>query len=324
MKILVLRFSSIGDIVLTTPVVRCLKKQTGAEVHFLTKSGFSSILTPNPYIDKVISFDKDVDEVLPDLQSAHYDLVIDLHRNLRSLRVKLTLGCPARSFNKLNLEKWLLVNTGIDLLPAVHIVDRYMDTLRGLDVHYDGAGLDYFIPPGEEVRPEDLSPGLMAGRYIAFVLGATHATKRLPLQKAQEICREIDLPVVLLGGKSEQAAAAALVGSNLVNLCGQLTLHQSASVLRQSAKVLTHDTGLMHIAAAFSKQIVSLWGNTVPKFGMYPLYPTGVDMNTSVEVTGLRCRPCSKIGFDVCPKRHFRCMNDLPVGQIRDALNIPK
>lgn len=324
MKILVLRFSSIGDIVLTTPVVRCLKKQTGAAVHFLTKSGFSTILAPNPYIDKVISFENDVDEVLPDLKSAQYDLVIDLHRNLRSLRVKLALGCPARSFDKLNLEKWLLVNTGIDLLPALHIVDRYMDTLRGLDVQYDGAGLDYFIPPEEEVRPENLSPGLTAGQYIAFVLGATHATKRLPVQKAQEICREIDLPVVLLGGKSEQATAGALVGSNLVNLCGQLTLHQSASVVRQSAKVLTHDTGLMHIAAAFGKQIVSLWGNTIPKFGMYPLYPTGVHLNTSVEVTGLPCRPCSKIGFDTCPKRHFRCMNDLPVGQIRAALDIPK
>ncbi len=320
MKILLLRFSSIGDIVLTTPVVRCLKKQLGAEVHFLTKKAFGPILLPNPYIDKVFTFGKDVGEVLPLLKAEHYDLVVDLHHNLRSLRLKLALGCPARSFDKLNVEKWLMVNFKIDRLPHVHIVQRYMSTVEHLGVRYDGEGLDYFIPPTEEVQVAGFSKTLKEGNYIAFVLGATHTTKRLPVEKAVEICRRLDQPVVLLGGKSELVAGQAIVGSNIVNLCGQLSLHQSASVVRQAGKVLTHDTGLMHIAAAFRKEIVSVWGNTIPKFGMYPFYPTGPILNTSIEVDHLSCRPCSKIGFDHCPKGHFRCMREIDTEQVVRAL----
>lgn len=320
MKILLLRFSSIGDIVLTTPVARCLKKQLGAEVHFLTKKAFGPLLTPNPYLDRVFTFEKEIDEVLPLLKAEQYDLVVDLHHNLRSLRLKLALGRPARSFDKLNLEKWLLVNLKINRLPDIHIVQRYLSTVAHLGVRYDGEGLDYFIPPEAEVVVSDFSALLSEGNYVAFVLGATHATKRLPLDKMIEICRNLDQPVVLLGGKPEQATGAQITGSNVVNLCGRLSLHQSASLVRQAGKVLTHDTGLMHIAAAFRKKIVSVWGNTVPSFGMYPFYPTGIHLNTSIEVEGLSCRPCSKIGFDTCPKGHFRCMNDISVPAIIAAL----
>lgn len=320
MKILLLRFSSIGDIVLTTPVARCLKKQLGAEVHFLTKKAFGSLLSPNPYIDRVFTFEKEIDEVLPLLKAGHYDLIVDLHHNLRSLRLKLALGRPARSFDKLNFEKWLLVNLKVNRLPDVHIVQRYLSTVAHLGVRDDGEGLDYFIPPEEEVVVSDFSALLSEGNYIAFVLGATHATKRLPFDKMIEICRNLDQPVVLLGGKSEQATGERILGSNVVNLCGRLSLHQSASFVRQAGKVLTHDTGLMHIAAAFRKKIVSVWGNTVPSFGMYPFYPTGIHLNTSIEVEGLSCRPCSKIGFDACPKGHFRCMNDISVPAIIAAL----
>jgi len=324
MKILVLRFSSIGDIVLTTPVVRCLKKQADAELHYLTKEAFAPILAANPYVDRVFPFKKDVSEVLPILEAEKYDLIVDLHHNLRSMRVKWALRRPARSFDKINFEKWLLVNTGINRLPEVHVVHRYMETVRSLGVVYDGAGLDYFIPPEEEVRVSALSGLLTPGNYIAFALGATHATKRLPVQKAAEICRKADQPVALLGGKAEAHASRAILGPNVVNLCGQLTLHQSASMVRQASAVLTHDTGLMHIAAAFRKPIVSVWGNTVPAFGMFPFYPTGMDLNTSVEVKGLSCRPCSKIGYDQCPRKHFRCMNDIQEEEILSALRLPE
>jgi ADP-heptose:LPS heptosyltransferase len=319
-KLLLLRFSSIGDIVLTTPVARCLKQQLGAEVHFLTKKAFEGLLLPNPNIDRVFSFEKDPATVLPALQAEGYDWVIDLHHNLRSLRVKLALGRPARSFDKLNLEKWLMVNFKINRLPDRHIVDRYMDTVAHLGVRYDGAGLDHFIPPDQEVQVADYSPALTPGNYIAFVLGATHATKRLPPEKAAAICRHIDQPIVLLGGKAEQEAAAVIVGANVVNLCGRLSLHQSASFVRQSSKVLTHDTGLMHIAAAFHKRIISVWGNTIPEFGMYPFYATDINLNTSFEIKGLSCRPCSKIGFERCPKGHFRCMNDIDPVQVAQAV----
>ena len=319
MKILLLRFSSIGDVVLTTPVVRCLKKQLGAEIHYLTKTAFAPILEANPYIDQVFSFQKEIpSDLVQRLKSVRYDCVIDLHHNLRSLRLTLTLGRPTRAFNKLNWKKWLLVNFKIDLMPEAHIVHRYMNTVRHLGVDYDGEGLDYFIPAGENLENIQLP----TKPFVAFVLGATHATKRLPEEKIIEICQLITKPIVLLGGKAEKESGdriSRFAGAHVINLCGVLSLHQSACVVRESGKVITHDTGLMHIAAALRKPIVSVWGSTVPKFGMWPFYPTGIDMNTSVEVPGLECRPCSKIGFNQCPRGHFKCMREIDVRQVSDS-----
>lgn len=304
---------------LTTPVIRCLKAQTGAELHFLTKKSFESLLTPNPFLDKVYSFEREVTEVLPLLKQEQYDWVIDLHHNLRSARIKWALGRPARAFHKLNFAKWLLVNFKINRLPPRHIVDRYLDTVADLGVRYDGAGLDYFIPQEQELPAQEADPRLEAGQYTAFAIGATHATKRLPPDKIVAICAAIKQPVVLLGGKAEAMYSgdiAKRAGPHVVDLCGRLSLHQSASLVRQASRVLTHDTGLMHIAAAFRKEIVSFWGSTVPAFGMYPFYPEGTSANTTLEVNNLSCRPCSKIGFDRCPKGHFHCMNQLDVGTI--------
>ncbi|MFN0216258.1 MAG: glycosyltransferase family 9 protein [Saprospiraceae bacterium] len=320
MKILLLRFSSIGDIVLTTPVVRCLKKQLGAELHYLSKTSFSPILEANPYLDKVFSFQKEIPaELVRRLRVERYDYIIDLHHNLRSLCLKLLLGRPSRAFDKLNWEKWLLVNFKIDRLPNIHIVHRYMATVKHLGVEYDGNGLDYFIPEDENLESQQLPNQ----PFVAFVLGATHATKRLPEQKIIEICRQINHPIVLLGGKLEKNAAdqiAQAAGTHVYNLCGLLSLHQSACVIRLSNKIITHDTGLMHIAAALRKPIVSVWGSTVPKFGMWPFYPTGMDLNTSVEISGLSCRPCSKIGFEKCPKGHFKCMKEIDAQRISNSL----
>ena len=302
-------------------MVRCLKKQLGAELHYLTKASFAAILEANPYIDRVFKFQKEIPAALiAELKLEQYDLVIDLHHNIRTLKLKLQLGRPARSFNKLNWEKWLLVNLKIDKMPDLHIVDRYMATTRHLGVEYDGAGLDYFIPETETLSGFELP----ATPFVAFALGATHATKRLPEAKILEICKRISMPIVLLGGKTEQETGERLAqaaGPLVTNLCARLSLHQSAAVIQRCSKVITHDTGLMHIAAALRKPIVSVWGSTVPEFGMWPFYPTGQDLNTSVEVRGLRCRPCSKIGYDHCPKRHFKCMQGIDVRQIESLVS---
>jgi ADP-heptose:LPS heptosyltransferase len=324
LKVLVLRFSSIGDIVLTTPVVRCLKQQTSATVHFLCKEAFRSVVEANPHIDRVFTFQKNVSEVIPALKAEKYDLVVDLHRNLRSMQVKWSLGRPSRTFDKLNFEKWLLVNLKINRLPDVHIVDRYMAAVKSLGVRYDGQGLDFFIPEGHDWRNSAQAQRMPAAPYTAFVIGATHATKRLPEEKMVDICRQVKQPLVLLGGKSEAetgARVAMAAGAHVIDLCGQLSLYESASVVRDAAQVLTHDTGLMHIAAAFRKPVISVWGNTVPEFGMYPFYPTGANRNTSFEVNGLSCRPCSKIGFEKCPKGHFSCMNGIANEALAARLN---
>lgn len=320
-KILIIRFSSIGDIVLTTPVMRCIRQQTGAEVHLLTKESFRSVAAHNPHIAQVHTIRRHVREVQPALRAERFDFVVDLHHNLRSLQVKLALGVPSKSFDKLNWEKWLLVNLRINRLPALHIVDRYMAAAAPLGVANDGLGLEYYITEADEAAALQFLKERLPGSaerpnhaFIAFVTGAAHATKRLPEDRIIELCRLIEQPLVLLGGPDEQAQGeriAAQAGPHVINACGKLKLNQSAAIVKHAAKVITHDTGLMHIAAAFGKEIISIWGNTVPEFGMAPYYPAGIKINTSIEVKDLPCRPCSKIGHQACPKGHFRCMRDI-------------
>ena len=310
-KALVIRFSSIGDIVLTTPLIRCLKQQMGTEIHFLTKRAFRPVLAGNPYLSKIYTIDKAVGEKLEELRAEEYDLIIDLHNNLRSHQVSRRLKVRTKSFNKINPEKWLMVNLKIDRLPDVHIVDRYLETLEPWGIFNDLAGLDYFIPKGEEIAPETILPSLP---FLAFVIGAAHKTKCLPAEKITRICRESPLPVALLGGRAENEEGqkiAAAAGNHVFNCCGKFSINESASLVRQSKLVITHDTGLMHIAAALNKDMVSVWGNTIPGFGMYPYNPRNNFNSHILQVEKLSCRPCSKIGYSKCPRGHFRCMKQI-------------
>lgn len=311
-RILVIRFSSFGDVVLTTPVIRCLKQQykVEVEVHFLVKAPFSETLKANPYIDHLHVINQSVDEKVSELSLLEFDYVIDLQNNLRSLKLRQRLNSRSHHVNKLNIRKWLLVNLKMDLMPAVHIVDRYLDTVQSLGVQNDGQGLDYFIPEDEEVNLDTL-PASHQNGYVVWVIGGAHQTKVLPAEKIVEALQQVEVPVLLLGGPKDQEMGDHITknsGENVWNACGQFSINQSASLVKQAEKVLSNDTGLMHIAAAFKKPIYSFWGNTVPALGMTPYLPEGSVKAVVAEVQGLRCRPCSKIGFERCPKTHFQCM----------------
>ncbi|MEY4594087.1 MAG: hypothetical protein RIQ47_497 [Bacteroidota bacterium] len=326
-KFLILRFSSIGDIVLTTPVIRGLKQQVpNAEVHFLTKSAFEPVLKHNPYIDKLYTFSENPDECLKELADEKFDAIIDLHHNQRSFWVKRKLRSTSTfSFRKLNIEKWLLVNFKINRLPDLHIVDRYLETVQSLGVKNDGKGLDYFLSENDRSVAERL-PESHSKSYVAVAIGAQHGTKRLPVEKLIGICRQLQQPVILLGGKEDAENGKRIAeasGAHVLNGCGQFSLNESAAIVASAHSVLTHDTGLMHIAAAFKRPIVSVWGNTVPQFGMTPYYGDAKIPNRIFEVDGLACRPCSKIGFNGCPKKHFRCMYLQDENAIAEAVNRP-
>jgi ADP-heptose:LPS heptosyltransferase len=322
LKVLVIRFSSIGDIVLCTPVLRCLKQIPGKEIetHFLTKKIFSSVINSNPHVDKVITLDKKLNEIISLLKKEKYDFVIDLHNNLRSHLVKFQLLRPSASFNKLNFRKWLLTKFKVDIMPDLHIVDRYIATANKLGILNDRKGLDYFIPKQEEITPAMLPEGFRNG-FVGFVIGGTYFTKRLPVEKIIDICRKITIPVILLGGPEDRETGRIISetpGVKALNGCGKFSLNGSASLVKQAKAIISHDTGLMHIAAAFNRPIASVWGNTVPELGMFPYLPKGNGGNPSriFEIKGLSCRPCSKIGYNQCPKKHFRCMNDISTDEI--------
>jgi len=313
-KFLIIRFSSIGDIVLTSAVVRCMKKQIPeAEIHYLTKRRYASLLAYNPYITKVYCIDDELSTILPALKQEKYDSIIDLHKNLRSLRVKLALGIKTYSFDKLNLEKWLLVNFKIDRMPKLHLVDRYFEGIASLNIQNDGDGLDYFFAPQKNLIPANFTLQLEGIDYAAWAIGGTHFTKRLPQNQIIKVANNSTLPIVLLGGKEEESVAEEIEKScsKVINACGKTDFDGSAAIMAHAKLILTNDTGMMHIAAALKKRIISFWGNTVPELGMTAYLPIDHEKARIVENKNLNCRPCSKLGFAKCPKGHFKCMNDL-------------
>lgn len=324
MKILVLRFSSMGDIVLTTPVLRCIREQVpGAEIHFASRQKWAGLLLPNPNIDKVHALNGSLREFIGHLRKEKFDCIIDLHNNLRTRLIKTALwSVKSYTFNKLNLRKALLTRFKIDTLPATHIVQRYLQAASALGVKDDGAGLEFYFP-ADYASPTPASQ--LPPAFHAFAIGGTWNTKRMPAKKIAEWIGASPLPVVLLGDSNDAAEAEFLEESfpeNVINLCGTLDLSGSAWVLQRARSVISHDTGLMHIAAAMQKPIISIWGNTVPAFGMYPYYGKHALMNAVIaEVTGLECRPCSKIGYNKCPRGHFRCMLDQDSEGILKALH---
>lgn len=324
-KILVIRFSSIGDIVLTSAVVRCLKTQVrGAEIHYLTKTQYEPVLRANPYIDKIWSYDHNFKEIIPQLRSQGFDFIIDLHKNYRSAFVKHQLGVKSASFPKLNLQKWLTVTLKRNFLPDIHIVDRYFKAAEPLDVKNDGLGLDYFIPAEDEIEMNSL-PATHRQGFVAVVIGGMYNTKIFPAEKVAGVCNKLTGAVILFGGKEDRERGeqiAGLTGDHVFNSCGIYNINQSASLIRQARAVLTNDTGLMHISAACNKPVVSVWGNTIPAFGMYPYMQENFRSNSMIaEVKGLSCRPCSKLGFMECPKKHFKCMNNIDIEPVVNFLN---
>lgn len=317
MKFLIVRFSSIGDIVLTTPVIRCLKKQVpDAEIHFLVREAFLPVVQHNPYISKIHVLAHSWELMIEELKTEEYDYIIDLHHNVKTLRLKKELKVKSFSFYKLNVQKYIYTAFKLNFLPKIHIVDRYLDTLRSFGVKNDGAGLDYFISTREETKRDDIPAAHYAG-YIACVIGAAHGTKRWPVHRWKAFCQKMDHPIILLGGKEDVERGREIASVDVVkvyNACGKFSLNESADLVRKSKLVISNDTGLMHIAAAFKKPVISLWGNTVPSFGMTPYYGDNHHRSLQkrafdmLQVKNLWCRPCSKIGYEKCPLGHFKCM----------------
>ncbi len=310
-KVLILQFASIGDVVLTSPVVRCLKQQLpDVEVHFCTRKAYESIVIHNPYLTERHYLESSLYVLIQHLRAQQFDYVIDLQNTFTTDLIKLALGTRSSSVDRQSIRQWMYVRWKVNALPEQHIVDRYMATVQPLGIRNDGQGLDYFIPYKDEVETDWL-PDTHQSDFVAYAIGGQHATRRLPLLRMIELCRKINYPIILLGDKNDAAIGDELVraigSEHIYNACGQYNLNQSASLLQRARVVFSHDTGLMHIAAALRKKVYSIWGSTTPQFGFYP-YNTP---HVRLETPGLGCRPCSAAGSGNCPMRHFKCMNDL-------------
>lgn len=323
MRLLFIRFSSIGDIVFTTPAIRCAKQQIpGVTIHFLTKAAMKAVTAENPYVDHFHYLDKDINATIKELKQYQFDYIIDLHKNFRTYRIQKALGVPSLSYQKLSLQKFLLTKLHLNLMPTRHIADRSVDALASLEVVNDRKGLDYFIPKETALKQNALPASFQLG-YIALVIGASYASKKLPVAELQALCHKIPYPIVLVGGKEDQAEGDAVAAVNPIkihNACGQFNLHESALLVKNAKTVISHDTGFLYIACAFHKKTIAIWGATSPALQVEPYYPT--TMNTewyfNAIVPNLPCQPCSNYGTKQCPQGHFACMKKQDLQAIAD------
>lgn len=316
MRLLIIRLSSIGDIVFTTAAIRCAKEQIpGVEIHFLTKKSLKAVTEANPYIDHFHYHDKDLAATIAELKAANLDRVIDLHNNFRTFRIKKALGLPTHTYRKLSLQKWILTRFGINLLPDTHIVQRSLDPLKVLGVQNDGKGMDFFVPTNIFLKPNDIPTSHQAG-YIALVIGASYATKRMPVAQLKELCALIQVPIILIGGKEDAKEGEEVASTDrykIYNACGKFNLHESALLVKGARMVISNDTGFLHVACAFHKKTIAIWGATHPLLQVAPYYATSAIQNEqemffNAIVPNLPCQPCSKYGTTKCPQGHFACM----------------
>ncbi len=291
------------------------------EIHALTKKQYSSLYRNNPNIDSVHEWTEENKELIKELKDQSFDYVIDLHRNIRTQKIKSSLKQKNYTFPKLNIQKWLYVNFKYNNMPKVHVVDRYFEAVKPLGVKNDLKGIEFFMDKSSHVEKQKLTKGK---DYVCFAIGAQFATKKMPIEKLAEIITNINTPVVIIGGKEDvkegEEICKALPEHQIYNTCGEYSVEGSASIIEQARLLVTHDTGMMHVATAFEIPIVSIWGNTVPDFGMYPYRPKSLESYTIHQVENLSCRPCSKIGYKKCPKKHFRCMMDQDINEITSSI----
>ena len=283
-----------------------------------------AVTEANPYIDRFHYYEDDFSSIAATLKQENFDYVIDLHKNFRTYRLRLHIKAKWFAYRKETVGKFLLTNFRINKMSGRGITQRAMDTIKPLGVKDDGRGPDYFIPAGEKVQEHDLPASHLAG-YVAIVIGASYFTKKLPVAKLIELCKSIPFPIMLLGGKedaAEGAEIAAFDNIKVYNSCGKFSLNESADLVRRSLMVISHDTGLAHIAAAFNKKVLSIWGGTVPELGFAPYYGSE-NLNPpqlNFVVPGLPCQPCSNFGKKQCPKGHFKCMNNQDMQLISDTV----
>lgn len=310
---------------MTSPVIRCVKEQLKSDVHFLTKTKYKTLLEYNIHLDKLYHFEKEWEDVKEELIAEEYSLVIDLHKTVRSIRLRSIFSCPVISFNKATIEKWMFLNLRINKLPDNHLIDQFFKGLKDIKVLNDGKGMELFVDVDTENRMmRILENHNIRNSYTVIVVGGAHLTKQIPMELAIDYINKTTEPIVLVGGPEEIEKSKKIVEfSNrfINNMVGHYSLLESAILVRESNLVITGDTGMMHMAASYNKKIVAIYGSTSPVFGMYP-YLTDTEKKPLYMLNDhLSCWPCSKSGRSKCPKEHMNCLRDWKGNDIVNLIN---
>lgn len=310
---------------MTTPIIRCVKLQLEMELHYLVDNRYKSLLEHNPHIYKIHGFDQEWTELKEELKAEDFNLVIDLHKITKTIRLGSFLKKPVIHFHKGTLEKWLMLKFRINKLPSGHLVDRFFDGVGRIKVNDDGKGMELFIDSKSETRTMTILNRLEINEaYTAIVVGGAKWTKQIPIELCVDYINKSTEPIVLVGGPEDIEKSKKIVEystRHVNNFAGQYNLLESAIIVRQSKLVITGDTGMMHIAAIYNKPTVVVYGSTSPIFGMYPYSLLKEPLVSFMEPDHLPCWPCSKSGRSKCPKEHARCLFDWKAFDIQRKIN---
>lgn len=327
MKILVFRLSAIGDIVLTTALLRNLRKTfPHAQIDFVVKKQFASLLQSVPYVSNVYEFDskkglKGLFALRKMLAAQNYNALLDIHKNWRSLFVTSTIRGKRYVYKKMVLKRSLLVKFKINCYkPPRPVYLRFLDAAKPLGVNYDGEKTSIVVPQEarEFVKNQLAASGILAEKYVVLCPGASFSNKQYPVELLTQVAQQLlaqSQSIVLLGGEKEEKLCEEIMRNckgNIANLAGKCNLTQSAAVLAGAAVTVANDTGMLHISEACGVPVVGLYGPTVEQFGYFPL----LAQSKVAQVEELTCRPCTKMGMNYCPKGTFACLKTIAPAQI--------
>jgi len=348
MKILIIRFSSLGDVLLTTPIVRSIRNNyPSAEIHFLTKKQFAPILENNPNINQIIKYDSQTERfknIIKKIAKNRYDLIIDLHSKLNSFLIKLFSGnCKKITYNKRHFYRWRLTHKYLskNLAPITSTVSLYFTALDKLGIELDCEKLDIFLPDnqdkiysafnipnsafssrGARLLKRSGGQGSTFGGRISISPGATHFTKQYPAKYYSQLIdimiNKFNAQVILLGNEYEKSLTIQIVNNcknKILDLSGKTGIMEMAVIIKNSDLFISGDCGPMHIAGALNKPQIAIFGSTHPKLGFTPINPNSVIIQKE-----LSCRPCALHGRDNCPKGHFKCMMDIKPEEIFEKI----
>ena len=322
-RILVVRFSSIGDVILTTPLLRALlARHPDAEITYVTKAVMAPLVTDHPAVSRVIALE--AGESLPSLAARlrrlHFTHRLDLHGTLRAGLLRFLVPGTWSGFDHRRRERRVLIGTKRDIYPTHRpVAERYFEAAASLDVHPDGRPPELFVAPAAEERAAAWlqEAGFGPKRLAVLAPGAAHATKRWPAEEWVRLAQLLNrdgFELALIGGPEDQALGdgiAAQAGVPAAVAAGRLGLQDTGALLRRATVAISGDTGAMHLATASGTPVVALMGPTVRQFGFYPY-----QARATVLELPLDCRPCTAHGGPVCPLGHHHCLRQISAAMV--------
>lgn len=338
-KILVIRFSSLGDIIITTPLLKILKENfPSAEIDYCTREDYRELLNTNPHIRKIIAVGSDFDfarlkQLKNTISLGRYDLIIDAHNNFRTFYLRQFLRFKSKFlvFKKYSFRKFLLVKFKINLMKKLpSITERYIKIIEPITNAKQTIPLpEIFTNESTKEKIDSIFKELginTTNKIIAIAPSSKHFTKTYPAELYTELINKFDNDTtVLLIGKGNDIMQIGRImeksSGNIYNLCSMLNPIELAELLKRCSLFISGDTGPMHIAEAVNAPLIMLAGSSVKEFGFYPQSEKAV----VIENNNLKCRPCSHIGLSYCPLGHFKCMVDLKpdtiLSEVRNLLH---